>query len=130
MPLKLTDGAIQYEVSFAGANRTSLRIEYGDREGSFRIEISRTAFGITKNPAPGEGKEMPDRLARASMKLDAKTWYPVRITFHGGSVTAQVNGVTINATHPVIAETKTAANFLVFGESAGFRNVQVVGAAK
>ena len=43
----------------------------------------------------------------------------------GSEVIAQVNEVTAKATHAVFGEQKTAANFLVFGESAGFRNVKV-----
>jgi hypothetical protein len=60
------------------------------------------------------------------MHLDAETWYPVRITFARDEATVQVNDVTIHGRHPVLAEHKTGANFLVFGESAGFRNVRVV----
>jgi hypothetical protein len=52
-------------------------------------------------------------------------WYPVRITFQGNEAIAQMNDVVVKATHAVLGEKKTAANFLVFGESAGFRNAQV-----
>jgi hypothetical protein len=53
VPFALTDGSIDFEINFRGANRTSLRVEWGERQGSFRIELSRTAVGITKNPSPG-----------------------------------------------------------------------------
>ena len=126
VPLDLTEGTIDYEISFHGANRTSLRIEWGDRKGSFRIEISRRELGLTKNPSQGEAKEAMEPIARKTMELDADKWYPVRITFKGTEATVQVNDTVIQGSHPVLGETKTGANFLVFGESAGFRNVRVV----
>ena len=126
LPLALTDGTIDFEINFRGANRTSLRVEWGERKGSFRIELSRTAVGITKNPSTGEGKEAVEPLARKTLKLEASQWYPVRITFKGNEATAQVNDVSVKGTHAVLGEPKTAVNFLVFGESAGFRNLRVV----
>ena len=38
----------------------------------------------------------------------------------------QVNDVTVSGSHEVLGQPKTQLNFLVFGESAGFRNVKVV----
>jgi arylsulfatase A len=125
-PISIGDGTIEFEINFKGANRTSLRVEWGDRKGSFRIEISRTAVGITKNPSTGEAKDAVEPLARKSLKLDANQWYPVRITFHGNEATAQVNDVIVKGTHAVLGEPKTAMNFLVFGETAGFRNVKII----
>jgi nitrous oxidase accessory protein NosD len=81
--------------------------------------------GLTKNPSPGEAKEAVERIARKPLKLAQKTWYPVRITMKGATATVQVNDVVIEGTHVVLGESKTALNFLVFGESAGFRNVRV-----
>jgi len=119
VPLDLTDGTIDYEISFHGANRTSLRIEWGDRKGSFRIEISRRELGLTKNPSQGEDKEAMEPIARKTMELDADQWYPVRITFKGTEATVQVNDTIIQGSHPVLGEAKTGANFLVFGERRG-----------
>lgn len=59
------------------------------------------------------------------MSLDADRWYPVRITFKGTEATVPVNDAILKGTHAVLGEKKTGANFLVFGESAGFRNVKV-----
>jgi arylsulfatase A-like enzyme len=126
VPVALTDGAIEYEIKFNGANRHSLRIEWGDRQGSFRVEVSRSAVGITKNPSAGEGKEAVDPIARKALKLESNQWYPVRITFKGNEATAQLNDVVIHGVHPVLGQPKSALNFLVFGESASFRNVKVV----
>ncbi len=125
VPLALGDGSIDFEINLKGANRTSLRIEWGDRKGSFRVVISRSALEVAKNPSQGEAKDAVEPLARKPLKLDAGKWYPVRITFRGDEAAAQVNDTVANARHAVLAEKKTAANFLVFGESAGFRNVKV-----
>lgn len=59
------------------------------------------------------------------LKLDANQWYPVRITFKGREVTVQVNDVVARAAHAVFGQPKTGTSFLVFGESAGFRNVRI-----
>ena len=124
-PLALGDGTMEFEINFKGANRTSLRVEWGEKKGSYRFVISRTSLEIAKNPSQDEGKEAVEQLARKPLKLDAGQWYPVRITFKGSEVTAQVNDTTAKATHATFAEKKTGANFLVFGESAGFRNVRI-----
>ena len=125
-PLAITDGTIEYEINFNGANRHSLRVEWGARQGSFRIEISRTNLALTKNPSTGEGKDALEPLARKVMKLESDQWYPVRITFKGNEATVQVNDTIIKGSHAVLGEQKTGMNFLVFGETAGFRNVKVI----
>jgi arylsulfatase A-like enzyme len=124
-PLALGDGTIDFEISFKGANRASLRVEWGDRKGSFRFVISRSSLEIARNPSQGEPRDAVEPLARKPLKLDPDQWYPVRITFHGSDATAQVNETIAKATHAVLAEKKTGMNFLVFGASAGFRNVRV-----
>ena len=122
-PLAMTDAVIQYEICFRGANRHSLRIESADHHHSFRIEVSRLSIGITKNPSQGETADQVEPLARHALELKAREWYPLRITFHGPEATAEIAGVTLKATHPVIAEAKSSANFLVIGETIGFRKV-------
>jgi ribosomal protein L6P/L9E len=82
--------------------------------------------GITKNPDPGESADKTEPLARKILKLEADCWYPVRITFKGNQATVQVNDVTIRGSHPLIGTEKQALNLLVFGETAGFRNVMAM----
>jgi len=125
-PLALGDGTMDFEINLKGANRISLRVEWGDKKGSYRFVISRTSLEIAKNPTQGESKGAVEQLARKPLKLEAGHWYPVRITFHGNEVIAQVNDTTVKATHAKFAEKKTAANFLVFGDGAGFRSVKAV----
>ena len=126
VPLAITDGTIQYEIQFNGANRHSLRVEWGGRKGSFRIEVSRSAVAITKNPSQGEGKEATEPISRKRLTLESRQWYPVRITFVGKEATVQVNDTIVKGSHPVLGQPKTAMNFLVIGQTAGFRNVKVV----
>jgi len=123
VPTRFTDGTLDYMIQFRGANRHSLRIETG--AGSFRIEISRTQLGITKNPRSGEDKSGTEPLVRKALDLQPHVWYPVRLIFKGDEATAQVNDIALTARHAVLAEPKTALNFLVFGDSAGFRQVRV-----
>jgi len=123
VPIDMTDGTIEYRIAFDRANRHSLRIERP--EGSFRIEISRTAVGLTKNPTKGEGPEAMVPLARKRLELEPKVWYPVRITLRGDEATVQVNDVVLVGKHPVIGLPKKSLSFLVFGQTAGFRDVKV-----
>ncbi|MFA6544906.1 MAG: arylsulfatase [Limisphaerales bacterium] len=124
-PLAITDGTVDFEVNFKGANRISLRVDWGDRKGSFRFVISRSALEIAKNPSQGESKDAVEPLAKKPLKLESNQWYPVRITFKGSEAAAQVNDTVAKARHAVLGEKKTGMNFLVFGETAGFRNVKV-----
>jgi len=122
-PLGVTDAVLQYEICFQGANRHSLRVESADRKHGFRIEVGRSYLAITKNPSQGEAADQVEPLARHPLALESGQWYPLRITFHGPEATAEIGGVTIKGSHPVIAEAKGAANFLVFGNTIGFRKV-------
>jgi hypothetical protein len=38
----------------------------------------------------------------------------------------QVNDTIIKGSHAVLGEQKTGMNFLVFGETVGFRNVKII----
>ena len=123
----LTDGTIDYEINFNGADRHSLRIEWGsgERTGSFRVVLSRSSIEVTKNPSKGERAEAVEPLARKALKLEKNRWYPVRVTLKGNEATVQVNEVIVKGEHEVLGQPKKQLNFLVFGASAGFRNVRV-----
>lgn len=122
-PLEFTEGVIDFEVCFRGAHRVSLRVERP--EGSFRMVISRTMASLAKNPSKSEGKEATEEVAKRPLKLESGQWYPVRLSIRGREAAVQVNDVNFKGTHAVFAAPKTAISFLVFGESAGFRNVRV-----
>lgn len=123
VPVSMGDGVIQYEIAFRGADRHSLRIESEGREHSFRIEISPTKLGVTKNPSKGEEKNATLPLGGARLELKPEIWYPVRMTFKGEELVVEIAGQSARATHPVIGLRKAGLNFLVFGDSAGFRKV-------
>jgi len=124
VPMSFTDGTMQFEINFKGANRHSCRFECAGGH-SFRIEIARSYLAFTKNPSRGEGKEQTEPLARKALALEAGQWYPVRFTFKGNEATAQVNDTAIKGSHASIGAAKTGFNLLVFGETAGFRNLKV-----
>ena len=127
VPVAITDGVIDYEVNLNGADRHSLRVEWGSgvRKGSFRIVVSRSLVEVTKNPSAGEDKEAAEPVARKSLKLEKNRWYPVRVTLKGCEAAVQVNDVVLKGSHVVLGQPKTALNFLVFGDAAGFRNIKV-----
>jgi arylsulfatase A len=126
VPAEFIDGTIDYQIQFRGANRHSLRIEIADKAGSFRVEVARRYVAITKNPGPGEGKDQTEPLARKALDLNPNRWYPVRIRFNGRQATVQVHDTSISAAHDILGETKSALNFLVFGDSAGLKEIKVV----
>jgi arylsulfatase A-like enzyme len=128
VPVALTDGTVDYELCFNGADRHSLRVEWADgkSKGSFRVVVSRAQIEVAKNPSAGEDKEAVETVARKPLALEKRRWYPVRVTLKGNEAVVQVNDVVVRGAHAVIGHPKTALNFLVFGDAAGFRNVRVV----
>ncbi|SKB05476.1 Arylsulfatase A [Prosthecobacter debontii] len=126
VPISVKEGTLDYQIQFQGADRHSMRIEAGADKRSFRVEISPTHVGLTKNPEPGQDKTQTEPLARKAIELQPDLWYPVRITFKGDTVTVQVNDTVISGTHALLGEEKKALNFLVFGDGLGFKNVKLV----
>lgn len=124
-PCGITNGAIQYEICFRGANRHSLRIECAGRAHSFRVELARSYVSVIKNPSAGEDRSKAETLARANLELREEVWHPVRIEFQGDAATVRVGSAVLRASHPVLGLPKTGMNLLVFGGSAGFRNLTV-----
>lgn len=125
-PLPITDGTLEYDLNLHTAGRHSLRIATAGGKHSFRVVVSTAQIEITKNPDVGEPQDKIEPLAREKLRLDAKAWHTLRITFAGNQITAQISGTTVKATHPVIAEAKEQANLIVFDGEAGFRNLRVV----
>ena len=123
-PLAFGDGVLDCEVNLQGANRVSLRFGAGD--AGFRLVISRTSAVLTKNPSKGEAATATEDIAKKTLKLAAGAWIPVRLTFKGDEVTVQVNDQTFKGRHPSLGKEKTSLDLLVFGATAGFRQVRVV----
>jgi hypothetical protein len=115
-PLAFGDGILDCEVNLQGANRVSLRFGAGD--AGFRLVIS-------KNPSKGEAATATEDLAKKNLRLAAGEWYPVRLTFKGEEVTVQVNDQTFKGRHSCLGKDKTSLDLLVFGPTAGFRQVRV-----
>ena len=122
-PLAFGDGVLDCEVNLQGANRVSLRFGAGD--AGFRLVISRASAILTKNPSKGEAATATEDIAKRNLKLAAGEWVPVRLTFNGDEVTVQVNDQTFKGKHPNLGKDKTSLDLLVFGATAGFRNVRV-----
>lgn len=125
-PLPITDGTLQYDINFRDADRHSLRIHTAGNKYSFRIVVSPSQIEITKNPSAGEGPEATIPLARERLQLKRGEWYTLRVAFKGLEAVAQIAGVTVKATHPVLGEPKEQMNLLVFEGAAGFRKLLVV----
>lgn len=122
-PLAFGDGILDCELNLQGANRVSLRFGAGD--AGFRLVISRTSAILTKNPSKGEPATATEDIAKKNLKLAAGEWYPVRLTFKGEEVTVQVNDQVFKGKHPSLGKDKTSLDLLVFGATAGFRQVRV-----
>ncbi len=124
-PCGITNGAVEFQICFAGANRHSLRIECAGGAHSFRVELARSYAAITKNPSAGEDRSKTEALARTALELANGQWHTVRILFQGAETTVYVGGAVLRAAHEIMALPKPRMNFLVFGASAGFRNLKV-----
>jgi hypothetical protein len=122
-PLAFGDGVFDCALNLQGTNRVSLRFGAGD--AGFRLVISRTSAILTKNPSKGEAVTATEDIAKKNLKLAPGEWYPVRLTFKGDEVTVQVNDQTFRGKHPSLGKAKTSVDFLVFGATAGFRQVRV-----
>ncbi len=125
-PLAITDGTLQYDINFRDAGRHSLRIHTAGNKHSFRIVVSPSQIEIAKNPSAGEGPDATIPLARERLRLTRGEWHTLRVAFKGQEAVAQIAGVTIRATHPVLGEPKEQLNLLVFEGDAGFRQLTVV----
>jgi arylsulfatase A-like enzyme len=125
-PLPITDGTLQYDINFREAGRHSLRIHTAGNRHSFRIVVSPSLIEIAKNPSAGEGQDQTVPLARTRLKLKRGQWHTLRVTFRKTEAVAQIAGVTVTATHPVLGEPKEQMNLLVFEGDAGFRKLTVV----
>ncbi|OAI56546.1 hypothetical protein AYO49_00655 [Verrucomicrobiaceae bacterium SCGC AG-212-N21] len=125
-PLGITDGVLQYDIKFGDADRHSLRIHTGGNKLSFRIVVSTGGIEIAKNPAPGEGQDRVVTLAESPLKLKRGEWYPLRITFKGDEVTAQIGGVSVTGKHEIVRGAKEAMYLLVFDGDMGFRSLAVM----
>ncbi|MBT3377528.1 MAG: arylsulfatase [Lentisphaerae bacterium] len=123
-PLPITDGTLQYELSFGRADRHSLRIHAaGEGNRSFRVTVWPTRLDIAKNPEKGE--TAPTFLARYALELKNKTWYTLRITFVGDTITTQCGGVTATAKHAIFAEPKERMFLQWYDGDGGLRSVVV-----
>jgi hypothetical protein len=105
-PLAITDGTLQYDINFRYAGRHSLRIHTAGNKHSFRIVVSPSQIEIAKNPSAGEGPDAVIPLARERLRLPRGEWHTLRVVFQGPEAVAQIAGVTIKATHPVLGEPK------------------------
>jgi len=124
--LPITDGTLQYEINFGGADRHSLRIHTAGNRHSFRIVVSPSQIEIAKNPSAGEGQDQVVPLARERLRLKRGEWYTLRVAFKGPEAVAQIAGVIAKASHPVLGQPKEQMNLLVFEGDAGFRKLIVV----
>jgi len=123
-PLAILDGTLQYEVKLGSADRHSLRIHPVSADNrSFRITVWQSKLEIAKNPQGEETR--PTFLERVAVDLQPDTWYTVRITFRGETVTVQCAGATASASHPILAEQKRHMFLQLFSGDGGFRNVVV-----
>lgn len=124
-PLAITDGTLQFELHLGEADRLSVRMHTADNKHSFRVVVGNGRLEIAKNPEAGEGQDKTLELARERIKLKPGAWYPLRVTFKGHELTAQIAGVTAKGSHEVFGLPKGVFNLLAFEGEIGFRNLRV-----
>lgn len=112
-PLK--DGVVECEFRLEGKAQFAGIIFNGAQERGHIVHLvmSIRELRILAHPKKGESTE----LLKQPNVLAAGVWHQVKIVFKGESITATVDGKTISASHPCIAEEKLT--FGLGGESGG-----------
>ncbi len=113
--LPLKDGVLECEFRLIGKASFAGIIFNGSQERGHICHLVMTTkeLRILAHPKKGETKE----LAKAPAGLPAEAWRRVRITFKGGKLEAEVDGNSVRAEHPCLAEEKLT--FGLGGESGG-----------
>jgi hypothetical protein len=113
--LPLKDGVLECEFRLIGRASFAGIIFNGSQERGHICHLVMTTkeLRILAHPKKGETKE----LAKAPAGLPAEAWRRVRITFKGGKLEAEVDGNSVRAEHPCLAEEKLT--FGLGGESGG-----------
>ncbi|MBL9113527.1 MAG: arylsulfatase [Verrucomicrobiaceae bacterium] len=124
-PIALKDGVLECKIMLGEADRHSLRIHTEGNTGSFRIVISRAHLEVAKNPSQGESADKTLPLAKSRVKYKASDWQTLRLTFKGEQMTADFAGTSAKATHPLLAQKKSQANFIAFDGEVGIKDVLV-----
>jgi hypothetical protein len=113
--LPLKDGVLECEFRLIGKASFAGIIFNGSQERGHICHLVMTTkeLRILAHPKKGETKE----LAKAPAGLPAEAWRRVRITFKGVKLEAEVDGNSVRAEHPCLAEEKLT--FGLGGESGG-----------
>lgn len=123
LPLAYKNATLRYELNLKGAQRQVIRIATTNAQRSFRIEVSPKAIVIVKNDFDQKGPDEAEELARTEVSIDKDTWVPVEVILNGETATVKVKDAIATGKHAVIGEDKSLTNFVVFGNSAGIKNV-------
>lgn len=112
-PLK--DGVVECEFRLEGKAQFAGIIFNGsqDRGHIVHLVMSIRELRILAHPKKGESAE----LLKQPNALAAGVWHQVKVVFKGETITATIDGKTISASHPCIAEEKLT--FGLGGESGG-----------
>lgn len=112
-PLK--EGVMECEFRLEGKAQFAGIIFNGDQERGHIVHLvmSIRELRILAHPKKGESAE----LLKQPNALAAGVWHQVKIEFKGETITATIDGKTISATHPCLAEEKLT--FGLGGESGG-----------
>jgi arylsulfatase A len=117
------DLTIKYDVQLGDIQRQSVRIETTEPQRSFRLDVTATSFAIVKNDLDGQGPDTQLELATTEFKIEKGKWYPVEIQIAGDKAKLVVGGKAIEASYPLIDESKSSATWVIAGGSAGIKNL-------
>ena len=113
--LPLKDAVIECEFRLEGRATFAGIIFNGSQERGHIVHLvmGKDQLRILAHPKKGES----DELLKQPATLATGEWHRVKIEFQGPTLTATVNGQTITASHPCIAEEKLT--FGLGGDSGG-----------
>lgn len=125
-PLRMEDGALEFQILLGEADRHSLRIHTEGNTGSFRVVLSRAFVEVAKNPSKGESAEEILPLGKTRVRFKPGEWLTMRLSFRNDALTVECAGTTTTAKHAVFAGRKEQANFIAFDGEVGLRGVVAV----
>lgn len=113
--LPLRDAVLECEFRLIGKATFAGIIFNGSQERGHIVHLvmSKEQLRVLAHPKKGESIE----LVKLPAKLEAGEWHRVRLAFKGATLSATVDGQTITASNPCIAEEKLT--FGLGGESGG-----------
>ena len=123
--LNFHEAVIQFDVRLDGCRQVIFRIQDAKPEHICSVTIRPGGFSAQKDDHDHAGPDAAVPFGKAALPIKPGEWKTVLVEMAGGKMIATIDGRSITGTHPLLAAEKATFEFVVTGDSAGFRNVRV-----